>query len=70
MIANSQAIGSSVVTFALLLAGCGFDASPAKQDAVLAPAPGDNARLQGGSERATAADVEGPLEILPDLGKS
>lgn len=68
MIANGQALGCGLVTFSLLLAGCGFESSHAKGEPTLAATANDYAGPYVRSEAATTADVEGPLEILPDLG--
>jgi hypothetical protein len=66
--ANRQATGSMIAACALLLGGCGFEVRDAQRPAIAAPAPTVSPRAAALGTAATEADVERPLEILPDLG--
>jgi hypothetical protein len=68
MMINRQAAGSMIAACALLLGGCGFEVRDAQRPAIDAPAPTLSPRAVALGAAATEADVEGPLEILPDLG--
>lgn len=63
------ALGCGLAALSLLVAGCGLESSEAKLAPVSAPADMDTPRSHNWrGAPATEADVEGPLEILPDLG--
>jgi hypothetical protein len=68
MTINLQTTGSVIAACALLLGGCRFEVGNAQRPAIAAPAPSLSARAVAPGTAATEADVEGPLEILPDLG--
>lgn len=63
------ALGCGAAALSLFIAGCGVESSHAKLAPLSAPADMEAARSQDWrGAPATEADVEAPLEILPDLG--